>query len=93
MTRSRPDSFRPRSDRNAAVGRFELRDLELNRGAQRYGAGRRPSQERSESRLLRCVRRFADRRQICLIDIDHQKERLRRQQLKPAQAFEVAAGN
>ena len=56
------------------VGRFELRDLELNRGAQRYGAGRRPSQERSESRLLRCAfDACADRRQICLIDIDHQR--------------------
>ena len=86
--------MRPRSVRNACrVGRLERGDLELDLRAHRH---RRASPSRDEER--RQPGAFAARSTLAaaadvgFVEIDHDQQRLGRQQLKPAQPPEIVAG-
>ena len=94
MTRSSPDSCSPRSARNACrVGGLERRDLELDLRADRNG-GVSPRARETPSSPRRGARRstLAASRDVGLVEVDDDEERLGREQLKAAQPPQVVAG-
>ena len=93
------DAIEPRfrqtevGQKRRGVGRFELSDLELDLGANRHSRSLRSGKERPQTRVvdgfrqLRCTPTTLG--EYLFVEIDHDQQRLCRQELETTQPFQI----